>query len=109
VVTGYGQGSSVTPYYDPMIAQVIVSQKDRVTTLKVMAEVLAEFEIEGLKTNIPFLRLMMEFQPYMTGDLHTGLAEKLISSEGYKDLLDFNSRLRSRSGQESNTQQESTQ
>ncbi|MDR1677679.1 MAG: biotin carboxylase [Deltaproteobacteria bacterium] len=88
VVTGYAEGTTVTPFYDPMIAQVIVSQPDRSSTIKMMAQVLSEFEIVGLKTNIPFLRLMMEFEPYTLGELQTGLSEKLISSEGYKSRLE---------------------
>jgi acetyl-CoA carboxylase biotin carboxylase subunit len=88
ILTGYAEGAAVTPFYDPMIAQVIVSGSDRDETLGLMAEVLAEFEIEGLKTNIPFLRLMMDFGPYRAGELGTGLAERLVASEGYKARLE---------------------
>jgi acetyl-CoA carboxylase biotin carboxylase subunit len=87
VVTGYAEGAAVTPFYDPMIAQVIVTSGDRTSTLKAMEGILAEFEIGGLKTNIPFLRLMMDFEPYVAGELHTGLAEMLIGSEGYKNRV----------------------
>jgi acetyl/propionyl-CoA carboxylase alpha subunit len=53
-----------------------------------MAEALAAFKVKGLKTNIPFLRLMLEYPPYVAGELHTGLAEELIRSKGYKDRLE---------------------
>jgi acetyl-CoA carboxylase biotin carboxylase subunit len=88
LIVPYGEGSVVTPFYDPMIAQVIVHAPDRAGSLKMMAEVLAEFEIEGIKTNIAFLRLMLDYEPYASGELHTGLADSLISSDDYKSRLE---------------------
>ncbi|MDR0621456.1 MAG: biotin carboxylase [Deltaproteobacteria bacterium] len=88
LLTGYAEGDAVTPYYDPMIAQLIVSGPDRAAAVAAMAEALGAFEVEGLKTNIPFLRLMMGFEPYLAGDLHTGLAERLVGYEGYKEKLE---------------------
>jgi acetyl-CoA carboxylase biotin carboxylase subunit len=88
VLTGYAEGSEVTPFYDPMIAQVIVSGPDRASAIGAMSRALAAFEVEGLKTNVPFLRLMMGFGPYVGGELHTGLADLLVGSEGYKARLE---------------------
>ncbi|MDR2301863.1 MAG: biotin carboxylase [Deltaproteobacteria bacterium] len=88
IITPYGEGCEVTPFYDPMIAQVIVHTQDRLGSLKMMSEVLAEFEVAGIKTNIGFLRLMMEFGPYVAGNLHTGLADELVASENYKARLE---------------------
>jgi 3-methylcrotonyl-CoA carboxylase alpha subunit len=71
-----------------MIAQVIVRGEDRHSALKALSEALAAFEVVGLKTNIPFLRLMMEFPPYAAGDLRTGLAEELMGAKDYKERLE---------------------
>jgi acetyl-CoA carboxylase biotin carboxylase subunit len=87
VETGYGEGSAVTPFYDPMIAQVVAHGPSREKALARLSEALAAFEVAGLKTNIGFLRLMLRFPPFLDGSLHTGLAEALIKSPGYKEAL----------------------
>ncbi|MDR2367318.1 MAG: biotin carboxylase [Deltaproteobacteria bacterium] len=88
LISAYAQGSEVTPFYDPMMAQVIVHTSDRLSSIKMMSEVLAEFEILGLKTNLPFLRLMMDYEPYLAGNIHTGLSEQLVCSENYQARLE---------------------
>lgn len=48
------QGYEITPYYDSMIAKLIVYAKDRKTAIKKMKWALAEFLVEGVDTNIDF-------------------------------------------------------
>ncbi|MDR1110482.1 MAG: biotin carboxylase [Deltaproteobacteria bacterium] len=88
VLTGFAEGSAVTPFYDPMVAQVIVSGEDRASAIGRMAEALSEFEIAGIKTNIPFLRLMLAHGPFLEGRLGTSLAESLVASPGYRASLE---------------------
>ncbi|MDR2455685.1 MAG: biotin carboxylase [Deltaproteobacteria bacterium] len=87
VETGYEEGAAVTPFYDPMIAQVIAKGETREKAISKLEEALAAFEIEGLKTNIGFLRLMLRHQSFIEGSLHTSLAEELVKSPGYKEAL----------------------
>ena len=87
VETGFEEGSVVTSHYDPMIAQVMVHGADRPSALAKMAEALAAFEVEGVKTNLGFLRLMLAHPPFAEGRVHTGLAESLVKSPGYKEAL----------------------
>ncbi len=54
VDSGVGPGSEITPMYDPMVAKLIVWDADREQATKRMLRALAEYEIEGLKTLIPF-------------------------------------------------------
>jgi acetyl-CoA carboxylase biotin carboxylase subunit len=88
VETGFCEGAAITPFYDPMIAQVIASGTDRREALNKMQNALAEFKIEGVKTNLAFLRTMLDYEPYRAGDVHTGLTEELIKSEGYKQSIE---------------------
>jgi acetyl-CoA carboxylase biotin carboxylase subunit len=87
VETGFTEGSAITPWYDPMIAQVICVGANRLAAIKKLAEALSAFEIEGLKTNLGFLRLMLAYEPYLNGQIHTGLASELVLSPSYKSDL----------------------
>ena len=48
--------SVVTPYYDPMIAKLIVKEKDRQSTIELLLLALEHYQIEGIKTNLPMLQ-----------------------------------------------------
>ena len=50
---GYAEGNLVTPYYDPMIAKLIVTGASRAEAIARSAKALSTFVIEGIKTNIP--------------------------------------------------------
>ncbi|MFW2443125.1 acetyl-CoA carboxylase biotin carboxylase subunit, partial [Aliarcobacter butzleri] len=56
IYTGY----VVPPYYDSMIGKLIVWGRDRNKAINIMKRALAEFEVEGIKTTIPFHKKMME-------------------------------------------------
>ena len=81
VETGFAQGTIVTPHYDPMIAIVIVRAETRLKALDLMDEALANFEVEGIKTNIPFVRGLMKYEPFRLGLVHTGIAEEYLASK----------------------------
>lgn len=80
VETGFAEGGVITPNYDPMIALVIVKADSRLKALDLMYEALGEFAVEGIKTNIPFIRGMMKYEPFREGRVHTGLAEEYLRS-----------------------------
>ena len=54
VDSGVGPGSEISPMYDPMVAKLIVWDADREQATRRMLRALGEYEIEGLKTLIPF-------------------------------------------------------
>lgn len=83
VETGFAQGCEVTPYYDPMIAQVIVKAETRELAINRMHAALGDFRIEGIKTNIYFLRALMQNEAFRAGDVHTSLAEEVVRTPGY--------------------------
>ncbi|MDR1035985.1 MAG: biotin carboxylase [Deltaproteobacteria bacterium] len=87
VETGFAEGGRVTPFYDPMIAQVITRGTDRVRAIDLMFDALGEFRIEGVKTNIGFLRALMKQDAFREGRVHTTMAEELVKTEGYVPLI----------------------
>jgi acetyl-CoA carboxylase biotin carboxylase subunit len=80
VETGFREGAVVTPFYDPMIALVIVRGDTREAAMDLMYDALGEFAVEGIKTNIPFVRGLMKYGPFRQGRVHTGLAEEYLAS-----------------------------
>jgi len=73
VDTGYAEGCTVTPFYDPMIAKVIAHGPTRAAALDRLSEALSAFEIVGIKTNIPFVLRALADERFRAGDVHTGL------------------------------------
>ncbi|MFT0545221.1 biotin carboxylase N-terminal domain-containing protein [Allopusillimonas ginsengisoli] len=73
---GVKAGDTITPFYDPMIAKLIVRGSDRVQALARMARVLGEIRCVGVQTNIAFLKRLIEDQAFAQADLDTGLIER---------------------------------
>ncbi|MBY5601403.1 acetyl-CoA carboxylase biotin carboxylase subunit [Rhizobium leguminosarum] len=65
-------GYKVSPYYDSLIAKLIVHAPTRAEAMARMREALAGTEIEGISTNISFLRALFEDGPFAQGetDIH---------------------------------------
>ncbi|MEM9681731.1 MAG: biotin carboxylase N-terminal domain-containing protein, partial [Pseudomonadota bacterium] len=78
VDTGYREGQEVTPFYDPMLAKVIVRAASRDQAIDTLIEALADFDVSGVKTNIPALVTLLGSEPFRAGDVHTGLTQAVI-------------------------------
>ena len=69
-------GYTVPPFYDSMIAKLIVHGRDRTEALAKMRVALDTFIIQGVTTTIPFLRTLMDHPMFIAGDVHTKFLEK---------------------------------
>lgn len=65
-------GAQISPYYDSMIAKIIVHAPGRLEAVRKMRAALGELTIEGVKTNISFLYLLMHNGDYLSGRFDTG-------------------------------------
>ncbi|MDB5948285.1 MAG: 3-methylcrotonyl-CoA carboxylase, partial [Massilia sp.] len=74
--SGVREGDAISPFYDPMIAKLIVWGADRTEALARMSRALGEFRIVGLATNIAFLKRLVEGAAFAQADLDTGLIER---------------------------------
>ena len=74
--SGVRGGDAISPFYDPMIAKLIVWGNDREEALGIMAQALSEYQIVGLATNVAFLKRLVESKPFSGADLDTGLIER---------------------------------
>jgi 3-methylcrotonyl-CoA carboxylase alpha subunit len=76
VDSGVRPGDAITPFYDPMIAKLIVWGEDRQQALARMSEALGQTQIVGLSTNVAFLKRLVESKAFSSADLDTGLIAK---------------------------------
>jgi len=70
---GVCEGDSISPYYDSMVAKLIVHGDTREQALARMDQALSEFHIVGLQTNVQFLRHVVQSQSFAKADLDTAL------------------------------------
>jgi acetyl-CoA/propionyl-CoA carboxylase biotin carboxyl carrier protein len=75
VDSGVGEGGEVSPMYDPMVAKLIVWDADREQATKRMLRALSEYEIEGLKTLIPFHQAIMASEQWANAETCRDLVE----------------------------------
>ncbi|MBB5216512.1 biotin carboxylase N-terminal domain-containing protein [Parapusillimonas granuli] len=73
---GVREGDAITPYYDPMIAKLIVRGDDRDQARARMAQALEDLQCVGVQTNVAFLRRLMLDEAFAQADLDTGLIER---------------------------------
>jgi pyruvate carboxylase subunit A len=71
VDSGVYAGYEIPPFYDPMIAKLIVWGKDRNEAIARMRRALYEYVVTGTKNNIPFHKAVMENPRFIEGDLGT--------------------------------------
>jgi 3-methylcrotonyl-CoA carboxylase alpha subunit len=76
VDAGVAAGDEITPWYDPMIAKLIVRGARRDEALARLREALERVEIAGVKTNVAFLRRVAASGAFSRGELDTGLIER---------------------------------
>ncbi len=73
VETGVRQGDAISPYYDPMIAKLVVHADDRAAALAALSDALLRTEIAGSTVNTAFLAALAADEDFATGDVDTGL------------------------------------
>ncbi|HYD94004.1 MAG TPA: acetyl/propionyl/methylcrotonyl-CoA carboxylase subunit alpha [Noviherbaspirillum sp.] len=74
--SGVREGDAISPFYDPMVAKLIVWGNDRDEALAHMSQALSEYQVVGLATNVAFLKRLVESKPFSQADLDTGLIER---------------------------------
>jgi 3-methylcrotonyl-CoA carboxylase alpha subunit len=77
---GVQAGDTISPYYDPMIAKLIVRGADRDQARARMIQALGQIQSVGVSTNIAFLQRLMSDEAFAGADLDTGLIERRNAS-----------------------------
>ncbi|MEY8757848.1 acetyl-CoA carboxylase biotin carboxylase subunit [Peribacillus frigoritolerans] len=72
------EGSVVTPFYDPMIGKLIVKGRDRNEAINNLIDALEGYEIEGIKSNIPILKKIINHPEYKLGNTTTNFINNYL-------------------------------
>jgi acetyl-CoA carboxylase biotin carboxylase subunit len=73
-------GYRVPPYYDSLLAKLIVHGDNRIEAVGRMQEALENFFVSGIDTTIPFLRFLVQRLDYVKGNINTRWLESLLAS-----------------------------
>jgi 3-methylcrotonyl-CoA carboxylase alpha subunit len=72
VDTGVRAGDTISIHYDPMIAKLIVWDRDRASAARRLSEALAQYEVVGVTTNLAFLKTLADHPAFRAAELDTG-------------------------------------
>ncbi|HEX4137545.1 MAG TPA: acetyl-CoA carboxylase biotin carboxylase subunit [Bryobacteraceae bacterium] len=78
--SGIYPGWNVPLDYDPMLAKLIVWAGTRDQAIERMLRALGEYQVGGIRTNLPLFRLILNDPAFRRGDLHTGYLEELLKT-----------------------------
>jgi acetyl/propionyl-CoA carboxylase alpha subunit len=93
VDTGVYPGFEITPFYDPMIAKLIVWGETRAQAILRMRRALEEYRIVGVRTNIPFHQTLMDSHRFMGGQFDTRFVEERFSMDDAIEPSEANSEI----------------
>ncbi|MGC9666959.1 acetyl-CoA carboxylase biotin carboxylase subunit [Planosporangium sp. 12N6] len=79
VDSGYAAGTTVTPFYDSLMAKLVVWGPDRATAIERAKSAVAGFEIAGPKSNLPFFTELLDNPEFVGGDYDTGIVGRMRS------------------------------
>ena len=74
--TGVRQDDEVSVHYDPMIAKLVVWDRDRSSALRRLRQALAEYQVVGVTTNLRLLAAISAHPAFAAGELDTGFIER---------------------------------
>lgn len=78
---GFEEGMEVPIYYDPMLSKLITYGNTREEAIQLMTEAIANYEIEGVSTTLPFGKFVMEHEAFRSGNFDTHFVKKYYSAE----------------------------
>lgn len=79
VDSGYESGNKVTPFYDPLLAKLIVHGDDRADAISKARSAVEGFTIVGPKNNLPFFAELLSNDEFVQGEYDTGLISRMRS------------------------------
>ena len=75
VDNGYSEGMDVPIYYDPLLSKLIVYAETRKAAIDRMAFAIDHYEVEGVRTTLPFGKFVMKHPAFISGDFNTRFVE----------------------------------
>lgn len=91
IETGIAPGSEITPFFDSMVAKLIVTGDTREQAIERTLSALERFHVKGIRTTIPFCKAVLHNETYRNGDFDTSFIETRLHStvwrEPHEELL----------------------
>jgi acetyl/propionyl-CoA carboxylase alpha subunit len=81
VDNGFEQGMDIPIYYDPMLSKLITYGKTREEAIELMITAIQDYQIEGIKTTLPFGSFVCEHDAFRSGNFNTHFVKKHYSPE----------------------------
>ncbi|MDX1910442.1 MAG: acetyl-CoA carboxylase biotin carboxylase subunit [Saprospiraceae bacterium] len=78
---GFEEGMEVPIYYDPMLAKLVVHSATRTEAIQKMKEAIADYEVEGVATTLPFGRFVLDHPAFIEADFDTHFVQQYYSPE----------------------------
>jgi acetyl-CoA carboxylase biotin carboxylase subunit len=78
---GFTEGMEVPIYYDPMLAKLVTYGQTRGEAIQRMREAIAQYEVEGVATTLPFGRFVMDHPAFLSGQFDTHFVKQYFSPE----------------------------
>jgi len=84
---GMEEGSEVSIYYDPMVAKLVATGRDREAAIARMKRAIEDYEIEGIKTTLPFCHFVLNHEDFISGKFTTNFVDAYFKPEYLKQSL----------------------
>tara|TARA_R110000823_G_scaffold288701_1_gene406896 strand:- start:50569 stop:52017 length:1449 start_codon:yes stop_codon:yes gene_type:complete len=84
---GFEEGMEVPIQYDPMLAKLITYGKTRNEAIQHMIEAIADYEVEGVSTTLPFGKFVCEHEAFRSGNFDTHFVKKFYSEDLLKEEI----------------------
>ena len=81
---GFEEGMEIPIYYDPMISKLITHSPDRNSCISRMTRAIDEYEINGIKTTMPFCRYAINHEAFVSGNFDTHFINNYFTPEDLK-------------------------
>lgn len=85
VDNGFEQGMDVPIYYDPMLSKLITYGETREESIQKMIEAIADYQVKGVSTTLPFGTFVMQHEAFRSGNFDTNFVKKYYDSEILKE------------------------
>jgi acetyl-CoA carboxylase biotin carboxylase subunit len=76
--SGVYPGWTVPIDYDPLLAKLVAYSPDRGLAIARMLRALAEYQVDGIETNLAFFRAILDDAEFRAGRLHTGFIDEFM-------------------------------
>jgi acetyl/propionyl-CoA carboxylase alpha subunit len=83
--TGIRPGSDITPWFDSMIAKLIVHGATREQAIERALKALEQFHVKGIKTTIPYAKAVLNHPVFQSGKATTSFVEKQMKDVSFRD------------------------